>query len=337
MPFLKEFMNIYKNLIKIDMKRLLILLICCMFCGSCNSSSDDSISDVEKLVRTAIEKDQRFSNLQVDMDNVKNELVDFKKKLDDDRSDPSTIEIVLIVLFILLFVLTVLSLRISLNFRKKYKVLKDDIYYLSQNKSRPTTYSNQDLEDKIRFLMAELNSLKERINSRPIFDSRPPIPNFYQQNTTSKNSTLPKPEEKQFDFRSPSSEVTSINAKQNVQPFASSVNTCACEKNIPLPRTNNVIKRIAYFGNVKGNFFNNEYDYLKDEAKFKVEIEGDKGQFTIIDLNRIRSTDNIRSAVKFQGEILSEAISFETREKGTVHKEGDFWIIDELAVILLKK
>lgn len=104
----------------------------------------------------------------------------------------------------------------------------------------------------------------------------------------------------------------------------------------------NCIKK-GYFGNVKGNgIFNDVYDSIQDEVKFRVDFyeSGEKAEYDLIDLKRIKSFYGIEKAILIDNEYelsLQDASDYETIEKGLVIKKENFWEIERKVKIRLKK
>lgn len=104
---------------------------------------------------------------------------------------------------------------------------------------------------------------------------------------------------------------------------------------------------IVYFGNLKaGNdfsYFDDTYNSRKDEAKFKVCLNGDHGTFELFDIRRVQSSDANKKAITYsKGSVaINEANGFMLINPGKVHfekKNGhDIWIMDEPVEIKLTK
>lgn len=106
--------------------------------------------------------------------------------------------------------------------------------------------------------------------------------------------------------------------------------------------TEEYVTKEGYFGIVKGHgIFNDVFNSKQDESKFKVwfKSNGNEAEFDLIDLKRIKSFDGIDKAVQFDisEASLLEALSYETLNRGTVVKKGDFWEINQKVKIKLKK
>lgn len=117
------------------------------------------------------------------------------------------------------------------------------------------------------------------------------------------------------------------------------------EKSPSLNSTTNT--STVYFGNLKaGNdfsYFDDKYNTCKDEAKFKVFLNGDYGTFELFDIRRVLSSDANKKAITYsKGSVaISEANGFQPMNAGKVHLEKrnghDIWIMDKPVEIKLTK
>lgn len=117
------------------------------------------------------------------------------------------------------------------------------------------------------------------------------------------------------------------------------------EKTSALNQTTSIVT--VYFGNLKaGNdfsYFDDTYNSRKDEAKFKVSLNGDHGTFELFDIRRVQSSDANKKAITYsKGSVaINEANGFMLINPGKVHfekKNGhDIWIMDEPVEIKLTK
>lgn len=114
------------------------------------------------------------------------------------------------------------------------------------------------------------------------------------------------------------------------------------------PPSNSITKSITvYFGNLKaGNdfsYFDDKYDSCKDEAKFKVYLNGNDGTFELFDIRRVQSSDaNMKAITYSKGSVaINEANGFQPINAGKVHFEKrdgyDIWVMDEPVEIKLIK
>lgn len=117
------------------------------------------------------------------------------------------------------------------------------------------------------------------------------------------------------------------------------------EKTSALNQTTSIVT--VYFGNLKAghdfSYFDDTYNSRKDEAKFKVSLNGDHGTFELFDIRRVQSSDANKKAITYsKGSVaINEANGFMLINPGKVHfekKNGhDIWIMDEPVEIKLTK
>lgn len=101
--------------------------------------------------------------------------------------------------------------------------------------------------------------------------------------------------------------------------------------------------KVGYFGNsLQSGLFKDVYESLDpDKCFFKVYFKGDKGEFDIIDIKKLKSKDWFNSSiVETSGVQLSEAISSKTIQKGIVEitsSKGIWKVISPIKIELFNK
>lgn len=101
--------------------------------------------------------------------------------------------------------------------------------------------------------------------------------------------------------------------------------------------------KVGYFGcSIHSGLFKGVFEaFDPDKCFFKVNFKGDKGEFDIIDIKKLKSKDWFDSSIaETKGVQLSEAISSKTIQKGIVEKsssEGIWKVISPIKIELFNK
>ena len=306
------------------MRKILVFFICCIICfcyGCTKKGSDANKSRNEVVVNSSNNQNNNYFDYSLAANAV-------------------------------LLVLFVVTIRSVIKSNKEKKMLKDEINKLKNDANPKSAHGNKLKNDQLKCenntlkcenntLKCENNTLKEKIKEQEalINDSKKLEAKDTSEYSKKKPSDVySSKDENVIAETSQDKREFESQEKEDKQNFLCSENKSSNkyddefteDKQVDIPC------KVVFFGNVKGNFFNDEFDSLRDEAKFEAKIQGDKGTFLPISVNRISSCDNIGTAVKYKGEIsISVANDFTVESEGKIQKNDNVWDITDPAIIKL--